>query len=418
MHEFVHGVVHGKWSDAQAGAMLMALFQKGINLEETRLMLHEMLHSGEIVDLDDVPMPKADKHSTGGVGDKVSLVLAPLAAACGLAIPMLSGRRLGHTGGTLDKLESIPGYNAFLSTKAIQKQVASIGCVIAGQTKAIAPADKILYPMRDETSTVEDASLIAASILSKKLAEGIDYLLLDVKFGRGAFLEKLEEAEALARVMVDLGKAAGCRVDAWLTRMDTPLGRAVGNSVEVEECIAILKGEGPEELTELIVQQVAGMLEMSGIAPDSDSALMEVRAQLHSGAALERFRQMVTAQGGDAGIIENPSLLPRAPHTVEILFEESSPTWVEHVDARSIAEVALEAGANRLSLRDTVDPAAGISSLVAVGDRLEPGDLVARLHHDDEEQEAHWVKCIQESITHSSEPVVPESRIYKKISSQ
>jgi pyrimidine-nucleoside phosphorylase len=418
MHEFVDGVVHGRWNDAQAGAMLMAIFQKGINLEETRHLLHEMLHSGEIVDLSGVTAPKADKHSTGGVGDKVSLVLAPLAAACGLAIPMLSGRRLGHTGGTLDKLEAIPGYNAFLSKTAIQEQVASVGCVIAGQTKDIAPADKILYQMRDETSTVENASLIAASILSKKLAEGIEYLLLDVKFGRGAFLEKLEDAEALAQIMVDLGKAAGCRVEAWLTRMDTPLGRAVGNAVEVEECMAILKGEGPDELTDLIVQQVAGLVEMAGVCPTFESALNEVEAQLKSGAALECFRQMITAQGGDAGIIDNPSLLPAAPHVVDILFEESSPVWVEHVDSMDIAKVAYEAGLIGSSDSDEIHPAAGISSLAVVGDRVEPGDIIARLHHVDEGREAYWVECIQKAVTFSNEEVTLRSRIHKKISSK
>jgi len=415
MNAFVSGVVGGNWTSAQAGSMLMALFQRGLNPEETRLMLDEMIHSGEVLSFDGLTAPVADKHSTGGVGDKVSLILAPLAAACGLALPMLSGRRLGHTGGTLDKLESIPGYNAFLSTKAIKRQVAEIGCVIAGQTKAIAPADKILYAMRDETATVEQSSLIAASILSKKLAEGIDFLLLDVKFGRGAFMERLEDAEHLARVMVDLGKAAGCHVDAWLTRMDTPLGRAVGNTVEVEESIAILKGQGPDELTELIVNQVAGMLEMSGLAPGFDSALEEVRKQLSSGAALERFRAMVTAQGGNADVIDNPSLLPRAKHTVDILFEESTFVWVEDVDARQIAEVALEAGANRENIEQPIDHSAGISSLACVGERLEPGDIIARLHHARPDRESHWIKCIQEAITFSNKPVVPKARIYKKI---
>jgi pyrimidine-nucleoside phosphorylase len=393
----------------------MALFQKGLNLEETRLLLDGMLHSGETLDMEGIPSPRADKHSTGGVGDKVSLVLAPLAAACGLSVPMLSGRGLGHTGGTLDKLESIPGFNVFLSTEAIRQQVAQVGCVIAGQTDAIVPADKILYAMRDETATVEHPSLIAASILSKKLAEGIDVLLLDVKFGRGAFLEQLEDAEYLARLMVDLGRAAGCRVGAWLTRMDTPLGRAVGNAVEVAECIDILKGKGPEDLTGLIVHQVAGMVELSGLREDFDGALALAEERLADGSALEKFRRMIEAQGGDPGVIEDPDRLPQARFVAEIFYEESNPAWVADVDARAVAEVVLETGAGRRTAADAVDHSAGISSLVCPGDRLEPGDVVARLHHSDSAREPAWVDGIRKAITFSGDQPVVENRIHKRI---
>ena len=415
MQEFLVGVVSGDWSRAQAGAMLMAIFQRGLDLDETRLLLDGMLHSGELLDMEGIGAPKADKHSTGGVGDKVSLVLAPLAAACGLAVPMLSGRGLGHTGGTLDKLESIPGFNVFLSANEIRKQVKRIGCVIAGQTEAIAPADRILYATRDETATVEHPSLIAASILSKKLAEGIDVLLLDVKSGRGAFLQDPAEAESLARLMVDLGKAAGCRVAAWLTDMDTPLGRAVGNAVEVEECIAILKNEGPEELTRFIIDLVAGMLELSGLAPDFEAARLIAGEQLANGAALERFREMILAQGGDAGVIEDSSLLPKSPCTVDILFEEPSPAWVADVDARQIAEVVLETGAGRRNADDRVDHSAGLSCLACVGEQLEPGDILARLHHADPLREEEWVRRVESAICFSSEPVVVKKRIQKKL---
>ncbi len=412
---FVDGVVSGSWSRGQTGSMLMALFQRGMNLEETRLLLENMLHSGELLDMSGVKQPKVDKHSTGGVGDKVSIVLAPLAAACGLAVPMLSGRGLGHTGGTLDKMESIPGFNVFPSIQQIRKQILDIGCVMAGQTETIVPADKILYAMRDETATVEHPSLISASILSKKLAEGIDALLLDVKFGRGAFFKELEDASYLARLMVDLGHAAGCRTGAWLTRMDTPLGRTVGNAVEVVECIDILKGEGPGDLTDLIVDQVAGMLHLGNLAENLDVGRTMAREQLANGNALKRFARMVEAQGGDPGIIDNPALLPQARRVVEIIYEEPTEVHVADVDARAVAEVVLETGSGRRSAEDDVDHSTGISGLACVGDVIRPGGLLARLHLSGEAGEEEYIRRIRDSITLSDEPGECLPRIYKII---
>jgi pyrimidine-nucleoside phosphorylase len=412
---FLDGVLSGEWTSGQTGSMLMAIFQQGLNLEETTALLKGMLHSGEVLDMSPVEGIKADKHSTGGVGDKVSLILAPLAASCGLSIPMLSGRGLGHTGGTLDKLEAIPGFNVFLTSEEIQRQVGEVGCVIAGQTEAIVPADKILYAMRDETATVENASLIAASILSKKLAEGIGVLLLDVKFGRGAFLQDPGDAEQLAQLMVDLGEAAGCRVTAWLTSMDTPLGRAVGNAVEVEESIAILKGEGPDELTDLVCEQVAGMLSLAGLAGDEDEALQIVRKKLADGSALECFRKMVVAQGGDAGIIENPSRLPQAKHVVDIFYEEADRVYVSDIDSREIAEIVLETGAGRKNAGEDVDHSTGLSGLVTVGDCLDPGDCLGRFHHSHLDREAEWIERIRNAITLQREPVPVGSRIAKKL---
>jgi pyrimidine-nucleoside phosphorylase len=412
---FVGGVVTHDWTPAQTGSMLMAIFQKGLDLKETSSLLEAMLHSGETLDMEGITCPKVDKHSTGGVGDKVSIVLAPLAASCGLAVPMLSGRGLGHTGGTLDKLESIPGFNVFLSTKAIQKQAREIGCVMAGQTKALVPADRILYAMRDETVTVEHPALIASSILSKKLAEGIDCLLLDVKFGRGAFLKEFDEARMLANLMVDLGRAAGCRVEAWLTRMDTPLGTAIGNAVEVEECIGILKGDVTGELTDLIVDQVAGMVEMTGLTEDSESAHKLVREKLSDGSALERFGDMVRAQGGDPGIIDDPGRLPQAKHTIDILYEEASESHVADIEALAIAGIVLETGAGRRKASDSVDHASGISQLVNQGDPLSPGDVIARLHHNSPDREAEWVDRIRRAVSLSLKPVQPEPRIREKI---
>ncbi len=415
IQEFLNGVLSGEWTPGQTGSMLMAIFQQGLDLEETTALLKGMLHSGEMLDMSAIRGVKADKHSTGGVGDKVSLILAPLAASCGLSIPMLSGRGLGHTGGTLDKLEAIPGFNVFLTRKEIERQVKSVGCVMAGQTDSIVPADKILYAMRDETATVENKSLIAASILSKKLAEGIGVLLLDVKFGRGAFLQDFEDAEDLARLMVDLGEAAGCRVTAWLTSMDTPLGRAVGNAVEVEESIAILKGEGPDELADLVCEQVAGMLVLARLAQDEVSALDLVRSKLSDGSALECFRKMVSAQGGDTSVIDNPLRLPQAKHVVDVFHEEAERVYVADIDSREIADVVLETGAGRKNAGEDVDHSTGLSSLVMVGDCLEPGDCLCRLHHSRLDKEAEWIKRIRNSITLQAEPVQPQPRIVKKL---
>jgi pyrimidine-nucleoside phosphorylase len=412
---FVEGATSGSWSRGQIGAMLMALFQRGMSLEETRCLLEEMLHSGDVLDMEGVGRPVADKHSTGGVGDKVSLVLAPLAAACGLAVPMLSGRGLGHTGGTLDKLEAIPGFRVFLSPDELRRQVDAIGCVIAGQTGSLAPADRILYAMRDETSTVEHPSLVAASILSKKLAEGLDALLLDVKFGRGAFFERLEDARELGRLMVDLGKAAGCRVGAWLTRMDTPLGRAVGNAVEVDECIAILKGGDSGELAGFICELVGGMLVLAGLETDPAAALETSRARLRDGAALERFRAMVAAQGGDPAVVDDPRRLPQARHVADILHEEADPVWVADIDARAVAGIVLETGAGRRNADETVDHAGGISGLVEVGDRLEPGQLLGRIHFSRTADPGEWERRLRAAVVFSESPVTPVERIHERI---
>lgn len=415
MRAFVSGVVEGLWSRGQIGAMLMALFQRGLDLEETHCLLKAMLLSGDTLEMRGIGVPIVDKHSTGGVGDKGSLVLAPLAAACGMAVPMLSGRGLGHTGGTLDKLESIPGFRVFLTPKEIRKQVENIGCVIAGQTESIVPADKVLYAMRDETCTVEHPALIAASILSKKLAEDLDVLLLDVKFGRGAFFEKLEDAEHLARLMVNLGRAAGCRTEAWLTRMHHPLGRAVGNAVEVEECISMLKGKGPRVLADFITEQVAGMLVLAGLCPNEEAALGLSREKLANGEALDRFIAMVKAQGGDARIVDDPQRLPQSLHVREMLYEEPETVWVKDVDARKIAEIVLDTGAGRRNADEPVDHAGGLSGLACVGDRLEPGNLLGRLHHSVPAREEEWVSRLLAAITFSSEAVQPLPLIHGRV---
>jgi len=413
--EFVRGVVDGSWTRAQAAALLMAVFQRGMELDETRALLDAMVRSGELLERGAGTAPRVDKHSTGGVGDKVSLPLAPLAAACGLTVPMLSGRGLGHTGGTLDKLEAIPGFNVFLEPERIRRQLDEIGCVIAGQTETLAPADRILYALRDETATVESIPLIAASILSKKLAEGLDALLLDVKFGRGAFLTRLEDAEQLARLMVELGHAAGCRTSAWLTRMDAPLGRAAGNAVEVAECVEILKGGGPEQLADLICRQAGGMLHLGGLARNFESGVEQARACLASGLALARFRAMVEAQDGDPAFIDDPGRLPQARHLADLLHAGAAPAWVTDIDARAVADVVLETGAGRRRAEDGVDHSAGVSALACIGERAEPGARLARLHHSDPAREAQWLERIRAAITLGPERADPPPLIVRRI---
>jgi pyrimidine-nucleoside phosphorylase len=309
---FVHGVTAQTWPDYQSSALLMALWLRGMSAEETAALTRAMANSGQQLDLSDIPGPKVDKHSTGGVGDKTSLILAPLAAACGVVVPMMSGRGLGHTGGTLDKLESIPGFRVHLDLQEFKQVLREVGCAMIGQTTAIAPADRILYALRDVTATVESIPLITASIMSKKLAEGIDGLVLDVKSGQGAFMKVRAQARLLADSLVAAGNADGLRTEALLTNMDAPLGFAVGNAVEVEECIATLSGNGPADLEELSVKLAARMVRMAGVKATLEAAEAEVRDALDSGRGLEKFRELIQRQGSDPAIVDDPKRLPHA----------------------------------------------------------------------------------------------------------
>src|SRR5215204_1244459 len=306
---FVAGVTDGSIPDYQASALLMAIVLRGMSDHETSWLTDAMVRSGDRVDLSDIPGVKVGKHSTGGVGDKVSIVLAPLAASCGVVVPKRSGRGLGHTGGTLDKLESIPGFRVSLSLDEYRKVLGELGCCLISQTETIVPADKKLYALRDVTATIESLPLIAASVMSKKLAEGSTALVLDVKCGRGAFMQRPAEARALARAMVSIGTAAGVRTEAFITRMDTPLGRAVGNSVEIAECIELLGGEGPADLSALIVRLASRMVWLSGKADSEADAEERVRTSLASGAARDKLRKMIEWQGGDPAVVDDPGLL-------------------------------------------------------------------------------------------------------------
>jgi len=311
----IRGYAKGDVPDYQASAFTMAVYFKGMTAAETVALTTSMMHTGEVLDLSDLPGPRADKHSTGGVGDKTSLVLAPLAAACGVYVPMISGRGLGHTGGTLDKLESIPGFNVSLSLARFREVLRDCGLGLIGQTPEIAPADRKLYALRDVTATVESLPLISASIMSKKMAEGIDALVLDVKCGDGAFLRGRDEAKALAETMVGIGRGMGKKVAALITDMEQPLGRTAGNALEVAECVETLKGRGPKDLESLSIELAAWMVQLAGVAASLDAARVKVRDALASGAGLERFRRVIELQGGNPRVCDDLSLLPQSGGT-------------------------------------------------------------------------------------------------------
>ncbi|HVK09454.1 MAG TPA: thymidine phosphorylase, partial [Gemmataceae bacterium] len=315
---FVHAATHGDWPDYQLSALLMAICVRGMTPAETATLTRLMADSGTRIDLSDIPGPKIDKHSTGGVGDKTSLILAPLAAACGVVVPMMSGRGLGHTGGTLDKLESIPGFRVGLGVDEFREALRDVGCAMIGQTADMAPADRKLYALRDVTGTVESIPLITASILSKKLAEGISGLVMDVKCGRGAFMKTREDARALAESLVRVGTANGLKVEVVITAMDAPLGRAVGNALEVVESIETLKGNGPKDLEDLSVLLAAKMVRMAGLAADDSAAEVKVRKALNSGAGLEKLRQIIELQGGDPRVLDDYSRLPDVLHLTRL----------------------------------------------------------------------------------------------------
>ncbi len=365
----VAGAADGSVPDYQLSALLMAIVLRGMDDEETASLTDAMVRSGDRLDLSDIPGPKVDKHSTGGVGDKTSLVLAPVAAACGVVVPMMSGRGLGHTGGTLDKLESIPGLSVGLDEAAVRAGLERVGCVMVGQTATLAPADRKLYALRDVTATVESIPLITASIMSKKIAEGIEGLVLDVKTGSGAFMKSVDRARTLARAMVAVGCRAGVKTQAMVTAMDVPLGRAVGNALEVVECLDTLEGHGPPDLEELSLALAARMVVVAGLAGDAGAAEAQVRHVLESGAALEKFRQMVAFQGGDPRVIDDRGLLPSAPCCTSVTAPRAG--IVRRVDAEAIGRATVLLGAGRDTVGAAIDH--GVGAIV----HRKPGDAVA-----------------------------------------
>jgi pyrimidine-nucleoside phosphorylase/thymidine phosphorylase len=374
----VEGFTRGTVPDYQMAAFCMAVYFRGMEVGETRALTEAMLRSGDVLDLSDVEGAKIDKHSTGGVGDKVSLALAPLAAACGVKVPMISGRGLGHTGGTLDKLEAIPGFRVDLEVERFRALVKEVGACLIGQTERLAPADKKLYALRDVTATVESIPLISASIMSKKLAEGIDGLVLDVKVGTGAFMKTLEDARALAGSLAGIGRAMGKKVTALLTAMDEPLGVAVGNALEVAEVIELLRGGGPADLRELTVELTAEMVLQAGLADGLPSARAAVVSAILDGRGLAKLEQIVRAQGGDPSVVADPSRLPRAPERYLVPSPTGGFVAAIHGEAVGLAAVAL--GAGRARVEDPVDPAVGLEVLKKVGARVEAGEPLCRVH--------------------------------------
>jgi pyrimidine-nucleoside phosphorylase len=394
---FVGGATDGSWADYQLSAMLMAIFVRCMTTAETVALTDAMMKSGVIADLSSVKAPKVDKHSTGGVGDKISIHLAPMIAACGVAVPMISGRGLGHTGGTLDKLEAIPGFRVGLSLDEYRERVESVGCALIGQTKDLAPADKKLYALRDVTATVECLPLICGSIMCKKLAEGIDALVLDVKFGGGAFMKKKEDARALAQAMVDIGNAMGKPTRALLTAMDQPLGRAVGNALEVAESVACLKGEGPADLMEVTYALGAEMLCLAKVTKDAKEGRTMLEQVVANGAALKKFREIVGAQGGDASVCDEPmAVMTEARLRGEV--RSTADGYVQSVDAMTVALAALRLGAGRVKAEDAVDHAVGFTGLVKIGERVAAGDVLAVVHANDEAKLAEAQAAITRAV--------------------
>ena len=390
-------------ADEQMSALLMAIYFRGMAPAELRAWTSAMVNSGERLDLGSVVPPTVDKHSTGGVGDKVSLILAPLVASCGAAVPQLSGRGLGHTGGTLDKLESIPGWRAALSADEMVAVLNSAGCVICAAGAGLAPADRRLYALRDVTGTVESIPLIASSIMSKKIAEGTAALVLDVKVGSGAFMRELPAAQELARTMVGLGGEAGVRTSALLTGMDTPLGRAVGNAVEVEEAVATLRGEGPPDLVEVTLALASEMLGLAGVDGDPAAALAD-------GSALDRYRLMIAAQGGDPD-----APLPQARHREVLTADQDG--WLRRLDARAVGVAAWRLGAGRARKEDDVNHAAGIVCLAKPGDPVTAGQPILELRADDETRFGPAIAALAGAAQVGPEPAAAGPLVIERVTS-
>jgi pyrimidine-nucleoside phosphorylase len=378
---FVHGVSDGSWEDYQISALLMAIVLKGMNAEETAWLTDAMVRSGERVRLDAIPGIKVGKHSTGGVGDKVSIVLAPLAAACGVVVPKMSGRGLGHTGGTLDKLESIPGFRVSLSLAEFKSALAEVGCCLISQNESIVPADKALYALRDVTATIESLPLIASSVMSKKIAEGSDAVVLDVKCGSGAFMKLPDEAYDLARALVAIGTHAGVRTEAFITRMDAPLGRTVGNALEIQECIDLLRGEGPSDLNEIVLRLATRMVQLGGRAATEVEGRAMVQDAIESGAGLEKLRAMIDRQGGDPRVVDDPTRLPDARHTHSIAASRSG--IITALDAFLVGRASVALGAGRDKKGDPVDYDAGLRLRKKPGERVAAGEPVLDLLYND-----------------------------------
>ncbi|MBI3405937.1 MAG: thymidine phosphorylase [Acidobacteria bacterium] len=409
----VSGFTRDQFPEYQMAAWLMAVFVRGMSRAERTALTESMLHSGSVLDFSDLPAPKVDKHSTGGVGDKTSLVLAPVVAAAGLYVPMISGRGLGHSGGTLDKLESIPGFNVNLSLVEFRRVLEKCGCGLIGQTPEIAPADKKIYALRDVTSTVESQPLICASIMCKKMAEGIDALVLDVKTGSGAFMKKMEDSVSLAELMVEVGQRMGKKVVALITDMNQPLGRKVGNALEVEECVEVMRGEGPEDLREICLVLSAWMLFLGGKSKSVESGKQLAAEMIASGKALEKFREIVRLQGGDAGVIDDTRKLPQAKHRVDVVSTASGTVTAIACEQLGVASLVL--GGGREKKEDRIDPAVGLLVHKKIGDRVEKGQPLCTIHYNADGRLAEARSLIESAYVIGSGKADAPPLVYKTI---
>lgn len=411
---FINGYTSGDIADYQMAAMAMAIYLRGMTSREIAILTDAMMRSGDLVDTSGIARPKVDKHSTGGIGDKVSLILAPLVACFDVAVPMISGRGLGITGGTLDKLESIPGYRTNLADKEFLKVIEKCGCSIIGQTARLAPADKKLYALRDVTGTVPSIALITASIMCKKLAEGIDSLVLDVKCGRGAFMKNRDDARALAMSMVNVGREIGKGMAALLTDMNQPLGRTAGNALEVLESIETLHGRGTKDLTDLTVALAVEMLLLAKPGADAEALDTECRKRLQDGSAFAKFRRMVELQGGDLRTMDRPALLPQAK-TRHLLLAISS-GHVTDVNAEAIGRAVVVLGGGRTRTDDAVDSAVGISGIVKIGEQIAHGQPTMTVHANDPAKMGEALKLLDGAVSIAPEPVAAAPLILERIS--
>lgn len=404
---------HGEFADYQMSAWLMAAYLRGLDERETLELCDAMLHSGTVLDLSDIPGIKVDKHSTGGVGDKISIALAPWVASCGVPVPMVSGRGLGHTGGTLDKLESIPGFNVNLSIDEFRTTIRTIGTCMIGQTQEIAPIDKRIYALRDVTATVESIPLITASILSKKLAEGIDALVLDVKVGRGAFMKHIDQARKLAQSLVRVASRAGKKVTAFLTDMDHPLGRSIGNALETAEAIEIIHGRGPHDSFQLTLELATEMLILGGVASNIEHGKSLALESIHSGRAAETMRRMIQVHRGDARVVDEPCRLPKAPIIKIIAAKQAG--YITDINPLELGLAAIELGAGRTRADQNVDPSVGFVLKAVQGDRVEIGSPLIEVHASSELAFQHVYERVYAAFSLHEQPRLRNSLIFETI---
>jgi len=411
----VHGYTRGEIPDYQMAAFLMAVYFRGMSAAETTHLTWAIVESGERVDLSGAPGVKVDKHSTGGVGDKTTLALVPLVAAAGVPVAKMSGRALGHTGGTVDKLESIPGFRTGLSPAEFIEQLRRVGAVIAGQSRDVTPADKAIYALRDVTGTVESIPLIASSVMSKKIASGADAFVLDVKVGRGAFMKELSQAQALAEAMIGIARLSRRRAVAWITSMEQPLGCAVGNALEVAEAIEALKGEGPRDVEELVVALAGEMIYLGEKAADPGEGKKRAAEILRSGAALAKFRELVAAQGGDPGVVDDPESLLVAPVKADVAAPSGG--WVAAVDSYAVGLATMALGAGRVRKEDAIDPSVGIVLRKKVGDAVRPGESLATVHARSDEEADTAATAVLGAYSIESQPAKPPALLIQRLES-